>query len=248
MFSGTRRWLAATAVTTTAVALLAAACSSSKSTTTTAGSTGGHHRGRGHHRPGGLLDAPGRLHPDRGGLPEDAGRQGRALPAVLRRLGRPEPGGGRRPAGRLRRLLARARRDPPGQGRPGGLAPGTPTSTRASITDSVVVFVVRKGNPKHIQTWDDLTKPGVSVITPNPFSSGSARWNIMAAYGAQLKAGKTPAEAQQYLTDLFKNVVVQDSSARNAAADLHRRQGRRAARTTRTTPSSPSRTVRPSTT
>jgi sulfate/thiosulfate transport system substrate-binding protein len=84
------------------------------------------------------------------------------------------------------------------------------------VTESVVVFIVRKGNPKHITSWSDLTKPGVSVITPNPFSSGSARWNIMAAYGAQIKAGKTPAEAQQYLADLFKNVSVQDSSARNA--------------------------------
>ncbi len=80
----------------------------------------------------------------------------------------------------------------------------------------MVVFIVRKGNPKNIETWDDLTKSGVQVLTPNPFSSGSARWNIMAAYGAQLKQGKTPAEAQQYLEDLFHNVVVQDTSARNA--------------------------------
>ena len=87
---------------------------------------------------------------------------------------------------------------------------------KGMVTDSVVVFIVRKGNPKHIHTWDDLTKSGVQVLTPNPFSSGSARWNIMAAYGAQLKQGKTPAEAQQYLEKLFKNVVVQDSSARNA--------------------------------
>ena len=72
------------------------------------------------------------------------------------------------------------------------------------VTDSVVVMVVRKGNPKHITTWDDLVKPGVEVVTPNPFSSGSARWNIMAAYGAQMKQGKSPAEAQQYLSDLFK--------------------------------------------
>jgi len=87
---------------------------------------------------------------------------------------------------------------------------------KGMITNSVVVFIVRKGNPKHIESWSDLTKPGISVITPNPFSSGSARWNIMAAYGAALKAGKTPAEAQQYLADLFHNVAVQDSSARNA--------------------------------
>jgi len=77
----------------------------------------------------------------------------------------------------------------------------------------MVVFVVRKGNPKHITTWDDLTKPGVEVITPNPFTSGGARWNIMAAYGAQLKEGKTPAQAQQYLSDLFHHVPVQDDKA-----------------------------------
>ncbi len=89
---------------------------------------------------------------------------------------------------------------------------------KGMVTNSVVVFIVRKGNPKHIETWDDLTKSGVQVLTPNPFSSGSARWNIMDAYGAQVKQGKTPAEAQQYLKELFHNVVVQDSSARNALA------------------------------
>jgi sulfate/thiosulfate-binding protein len=77
----------------------------------------------------------------------------------------------------------------------------------------MVVFVVRKGNPKHITTWDDLTEPGVEVITPNPFTSGGARWNVMAAYGAQLKEGKTPAQAEQYLNDLFHNVPVQDDKA-----------------------------------
>jgi sulfate transport system substrate-binding protein len=81
-------------------------------------------------------------------------------------------------------------------------------------SDSVVVLVVRKGNPKHITGWDDLVKPGVDVITPNPATSGSARWNILAAYGAQLKEGKTPAEALAYVkTLLTKNVSVQDSSA-----------------------------------
>ena len=53
------------------------------------------------------------------------------------------------------------------------------------VTDSVVVFVVRDGNPKNIHTWADLAKSGVQVITPNPFTSGGARWNVMAAYGAQ---------------------------------------------------------------
>ncbi len=84
-------------------------------------------------------------------------------------------------------------------------------------SDSVVVFVVRKGNPKHITGWDDLTKPGVDVITPNPSTSGSARWNIMAGYGAELKEGKSPAQALAYVrTLLTKNVSVQDSSASSA--------------------------------
>ncbi len=81
------------------------------------------------------------------------------------------------------------------------------------VANTMVVFVVRKGNPKHITTWDDLTKPGIQVITPNPFTSGGARWNVMAAYGSQLKEGKTPAQAQQYLTTLFHHVPVQDDKA-----------------------------------
>jgi sulfate/thiosulfate-binding protein len=88
------------------------------------------------------------------------------------------------------------------------------------VTDSVVSFVVRKGNPKHILDWPDLIKPGVKVLTPNPFSSGSARWNILGAYGAQIKAGKTDAEALAYLTSLLKNVPVQDASGSKALADF----------------------------
>jgi sulfate/thiosulfate transport system substrate-binding protein len=84
-------------------------------------------------------------------------------------------------------------------------------------SDSVVVFVVRKGNPKHIATWDDLIKPGVDVVTPNPSTSGSARWNILAGYGAQLKQGKSPAQALAYVhTLLTKNVSTQPSSASQA--------------------------------
>jgi sulfate transport system substrate-binding protein len=90
------------------------------------------------------------------------------------------------------------------------------SATHGFVTNSVVVFVVRKGNPKHVIGWADLVKPGVQVVTPNPFTSGGARWNVMAAYGAQLKEGKTPAQAQAYLTQLFHNVVSQDSSARNS--------------------------------
>jgi sulfate/thiosulfate-binding protein len=84
------------------------------------------------------------------------------------------------------------------------------------VTNSVVVFAVRKGNPKNIKTWDDLTKSGVEVLEPNPFTSGGAKWNVMAAYGAQIEQGKTPAQALDYLKKLFKNVVVQDKSAREA--------------------------------
>ena len=87
---------------------------------------------------------------------------------------------------------------------------------KGNVTDSVVVLVVRKGNPKHITGWADLTKKGVDVITPNPISSGGARWNIMAAYGAQIKQGKTPQQALDYLKQLFANVSVQDKSARDA--------------------------------
>ncbi len=82
------------------------------------------------------------------------------------------------------------------------------------VTDSVVVLVVRKGNPKHITGWDDLVKPGVEVITPNPSTSGSARWNVLAGYGAQLKQGKSSSQALAYLNTLLtKNVSVQPSSA-----------------------------------
>jgi sulfate/thiosulfate transport system substrate-binding protein len=84
------------------------------------------------------------------------------------------------------------------------------------VSKSVVVFVLRNGNPKHIRTWDDLVKPGVDVVFPNPFSSGGARWDVMAAYGAQLREGKTPKQAQAYLKELFQHNVSQDTSGRNA--------------------------------
>jgi sulfate/thiosulfate transport system substrate-binding protein len=99
-----------------------------------------------------------------------------------------------------------------------GLVPASwdANATKGFVTDSVAVIIVRKGNPKHITGWDDLVKPGVQVLTPNPFSSGSAKWNVAAAYGSELKEGKTPAQADAYLTALFHNVVSQDTSARNA--------------------------------
>src|SRR3954462_15263928 len=84
------------------------------------------------------------------------------------------------------------------------------------VSKSVVVFVLRNGNPKHIKTWDDLVKPGVQVVFPNPFSSGGARWDVMAAYGAMLREHKGPAQARAYLNQLFHHNVSQDTSGRNA--------------------------------
>jgi sulfate transport system substrate-binding protein len=82
--------------------------------------------------------------------------------------------------------------------------------------DTVVVFAVRDGNPKHIKGWNDLTRPGVQVVTPNPFSSGSAKWNVLSAYGAARRLGKTDKQATAYVTQLFRHVVSQDTSGRNA--------------------------------
>jgi len=87
---------------------------------------------------------------------------------------------------------------------------------KGMVTDSTVVFMVRKGNPKNVKTWDDLVTGDVEVLEPNPFTSGGAKWNIMAAYGAQLEQGKSPDEAKQYLAKLFENVPVLDKSARES--------------------------------
>ena len=82
---------------------------------------------------------------------------------------------------------------------------------------STIVFLVRKGNPKGLKTWDDLIKPGVQVIVPNPKTSGGARWAYLAAYGAALKAnGNDDAKAKDYITKLYKNVPVLDSGARGS--------------------------------
>jgi sulfate/thiosulfate-binding protein len=88
---------------------------------------------------------------------------------------------------------------------------------------STIVFLVRKGNPKAIHDWDDLIKPGVKVITPNPKTSGGARWNYLAAWGyAQRKTG-TVAGARDYMTKLFRNVPVLDSGARGATTTFVQR-------------------------
>jgi sulfate transport system substrate-binding protein len=88
--------------------------------------------------------------------------------------------------------------------------------TKGIVSSSIVVFAVREGNPEGIEDWDDLVKPGVEVVTPNPASSGAARWNALAAYGQAIDSGATEEEATQYVTDLFANVVSLPSSGRDA--------------------------------
>jgi sulfate transport system substrate-binding protein len=88
--------------------------------------------------------------------------------------------------------------------------------TKGLVSESVVVIAVRKGNPKHITGWDDLVKPGVKIVTPDPGSSGSAKWNILAAYTHVLADGGTDAQAQDYLKKFFANVVSKPSSGSNA--------------------------------
>ncbi len=84
------------------------------------------------------------------------------------------------------------------------------------VSHSIVVFGVRDGNPKNIKTWEDLVKPGVGIVTPNPASSGAARWNALAAYGHVIDAGGTEEEAQEYVDKFFANVVSLPSSGRDA--------------------------------
>ena len=91
------------------------------------------------------------------------------------------------------------------------------TPTKGLVTTSLVSFIVRKGNPKNIRTWADLLKPGVEVLTPNPFTSGAAKWNLLAAYGQAADAGKDPAAGVDYVSELIKDhVKIQDKSGREA--------------------------------
>jgi sulfate/thiosulfate transport system substrate-binding protein len=89
---------------------------------------------------------------------------------------------------------------------------------------STIVFLVRKGNPKHIKDWDDLVKPGVAVITPNPKSSGGARWSYLAAWGYALKHNNNNEDkAREFVTKLYKNVPVLDSGARGSTTTFAQR-------------------------
>jgi sulfate/thiosulfate transport system substrate-binding protein len=101
-----------------------------------------------------------------------------------------------------------------------GLVPVTwnADAYKGMVTDSVVVLVVRTGNPKGIHGWADLVRPGIKVVTPNVFSSGSAKWNLMAAYGAQIKLGQSPDQALAYVKALLKNTVTQPDSGSKATA------------------------------
>jgi sulfate/thiosulfate transport system substrate-binding protein len=86
----------------------------------------------------------------------------------------------------------------------------------ASPYTSTIVFLVRKGNPKGIKDWDDLIKSGIDVITPNPKTSGGARWNYLAAWGYALKKYGSADKAKQFVSDLYKNVPVLDTGARGS--------------------------------
>jgi sulfate/thiosulfate-binding protein len=99
------------------------------------------------------------------------------------------------------------------------------TPSQGILTQSVVVIVVRPGNPKNIQTWEDLVKPGVKIITPNPASSGSAKWNILAAYGHVLADGGSEADASAYLTKFFGHVEALPGSGRDATTAFQSGQG-----------------------
>lgn len=93
------------------------------------------------------------------------------------------------------------------------------------VSDSVVVIAYREGNPKNVRGWGDLVREDVDVITPNPSTSGGAKWNFLAAYGAQRDAGKSHEEALEYIGDLLDNISVQDKSARESLQTFITGQG-----------------------
>ena len=93
-------------------------------------------------------------------------------------------------------------------------------ANNASPYTSTIVFLVRKGNPKQIKDWGDLVRKDVAIITPNPKTSGGARWNYLAAWGYALKKSGTEEGAKQFVSDLFKNVKVLDSGARGATTSF----------------------------
>src|SRR5215471_14791273 len=103
--------------------------------------------------------------------------------------------------------------------------------SQSVVATSVVGFMVRPGNPKHIRNWSDLTKSGLKILTPDPALSGGAKWNITAAYGAAMRGqvpgytANSPAAAQRLLTGIFKNVTVMDKSANDSFKDFESGNG-----------------------
>ena len=93
-------------------------------------------------------------------------------------------------------------------------------ATKGVVSHSVVVLVVRKGNPLHITGWDDLVKPGVKIVTPDPASSGSAKWNLLAAYQHVISQGGSPADAKAYVQKFFSNVTSRASSGAVASTQF----------------------------
>jgi len=98
-------------------------------------------------------------------------------------------------------------------------------ATKGIVSDSVVVLVVPKGNPQGIKGWEDLTRPDVKIITPDPKSSGSARWNILGAYGHAVASGKTEAQASDFLKKIFANVTQWAGSGREATEAFDKKVG-----------------------
>jgi sulfate transport system substrate-binding protein len=102
---------------------------------------------------------------------------------------------------------------------------------KSIVATSAVVFDVRSGNPKHIENWNDLTKPGVQILTPDPAQSGGAKWNIVAAYGAAIRGqvpgvkANDPAAAEKLLEGIFKNVTVLDKSANDSLKNFESGNG-----------------------
>jgi sulfate transport system substrate-binding protein len=94
-----------------------------------------------------------------------------------------------------------------------------------NVSSSVVVFMVRPGNPEGIETWEDLVTGDVEIITPNPATSGGARWNAMAAYGSQIQQGKSEQEALDFVAQVYENTSVLDDSARDSLATFQGGKG-----------------------
>jgi sulfate/thiosulfate-binding protein len=109
--------------------------------------------------------------------------------------------------------------------RPDVLTPGWQQRLpdRSAPYTSTIVFLVRKGNPRHIHDWGDLARPGIRVITPNPKTSGGARWNFLAAWGYGLRAGHSQAAARGFVARLYANVPVLDTGARGATTTFSER-------------------------